>query len=411
VSGWFPPATVVLAVLCLLACVPWEARARWRVIRNASVAATLVTAGAVVTVHAFGWLSWPVPWTFDLWVGTVVLALALGVAVWRYVRWRRLVPVLAVGATALMAATLINANYGYFPSTTALFDPPASRTTVAALSIQRSEHHALASGEVVPVDIPPVHSHFHARTAYVWVPPAYTADPTLSLPVLELLAGTPGTTLDWLRAGRAATTADAYAKEHHGVAPLLVMPDDNGALTSDTECVNGPAGQAETYLTEDVPDYLREVFHAATGPRSLAVAGLSEGGTCAVMLALRHGAEYSAFGDYSGLTAPTSANVVAPVLTTRTLFGGSTVQYDQHDPVLLLSHAHDPRLAGWFESGGADLKSVQAQQTLSAFARRAGIDTVAVTVPGQGHDFGLWARAFQQSLPFLAHSLALDLAA
>ncbi len=415
VSGWFPPATVAVAVSSLVACVPWERRVRWRVLGVALCAASTATTALVVTVHVLGWSPWPLPWTFDVMAGAVLLAAALGVAGWRFLRWRRVMPAVALVTSTVMAATLVNATYQYFPTWDSLVGPPPGQTSVASVQVDRQRHRALLTGAVVPVHIPAPRSHFAARTAYVWVPPAYTADPSVSLPVVELLAGSPGTPLDWIRSGGAEVTADAYAGLHRGVAPLLVMPDDNGSLTADTECVDGPAGAAETYLTVDVPAFMRAAFHAARGPRSLAVAGLSEGGTCAVMLALRHRSEYAAFGDYSGLAAPTSADVVAPVLTTRTLFGGSVVRYDEHDPPLLLRdmrrerRAHDP--AGWFEVGGADPGALTAQTVLTGLARSAGVDTVAVVVPGEGHSFALWRAAFRQSLPFFGRVLAPDLAA
>ena len=92
-----------------------------------------------------------------------------------------------------------------------------------------------------------------------------------------MLPGEPGSPADWTVAGNADTTADAFAAEHEGRAPIIVMPDPNGFLTEDTECVNSKFGNAETYLTVDVPAFARSEFGAATGADSLAIAGLSAG--------------------------------------------------------------------------------------------------------------------------------------
>ena len=43
-----------------------------------------------------------------------------------------------------------------------------------------------------------------------------------------LLHGTPGDPTDWTDGGLAPATADAWAAEHGGAAPVLVMPDING---------------------------------------------------------------------------------------------------------------------------------------------------------------------------------------
>jgi hypothetical protein len=94
-----------------------------------------------------------------------------------------------------------------------------------------------------------------------------------------LLHGSPGSPTDWTRAGEANLTADRYAAAHDGFAPILVMPDVNGAgWMRDSKCVNGPEGNAETYLTTDVRRAVVHSFDALAGGASWAVAGLSEGG-------------------------------------------------------------------------------------------------------------------------------------
>ena len=83
-------------------------------------------------------------------------------------------------------------------------------------------------------------------------------------------------------------TSTAFAERHHGEAPILVIPDNNGVKTPDTECSNSVFGNAETYLVTDVPNFMQANFNAAIGKHSMAVAGLSAGGTCASILALRN---------------------------------------------------------------------------------------------------------------------------
>src|SRR6185503_810454 len=125
--------------------------------------------------------------------------------------------------------------------------------------------------------------------------------PRPRLPVLELLHGTPGTPEDWTRAARADVTADRWASTHGGRAPILLLVDENGSFTADTECSNGIAGRAETYLTVDVPSWAVSALDAARSRRAWGVGGNSEGGYCALTLALRHPHLYSLFLDFSGL--------------------------------------------------------------------------------------------------------------
>jgi S-formylglutathione hydrolase FrmB len=81
----------------------------------------------------------------------------------------------------------------------------------------------------------------------------------------------------------------AFAEQHHGIAPILVMPDINGSLGADSECVNSTKfGNVATYLAKTVPAFMQNEFNASTAPGSVAVAGLSEGGMCATTLALNN---------------------------------------------------------------------------------------------------------------------------
>ena len=158
------------------------------------------------------------------------------------------------------------------------------------------------------INIPGTISKFQAQPAYVYLPPIWFKNPEPQLPLIELIAGVPGQPSDWTRAGYADTTSSAFAEQHHGVAPILVIPDNNGDKTSDTECSNSVFGNAETYLVHDVPNFMQANFNAAIGKHSMAVAGLSDGGTCATMLALRNPKTFSTFASYSGYASPTYVN-------------------------------------------------------------------------------------------------------
>jgi S-formylglutathione hydrolase FrmB len=258
------------------------------------------------------------------------------------------------------------------------------------------------SGVVVSMDIPARYSHFPARPAQVYVPPAWFAHPRPKLPVVVLLHGTPGGPEDWLDGGRATVTADAWAHDHGGVAPILVMPDINGTADGDTECVDSARGRAETYLSTDVPAFIRSRLVTRDVGHDWAVAGMSEGGSCAAMLALRHPAVYSTFGDYGGLAGPRTGTTNDPAGTVDTLFAGSRDAFDQHEPARLLAGGHFPGLGGWFESGSDDGDPLAAAKQLEPLSTAAGIDTHLVVVPRAGHSPDVWQTAFADSLPWLA---------
>jgi S-formylglutathione hydrolase FrmB len=368
---------------------------------------------AALLVDGLALIPFQFPNSYYLWVGLVVLALAVGIIGWRRFRnWRRVVSVLSVLLTTAMALTLINKQYDYYPTLGSVLGVNAqhegSQDELDRLRAQAAKTGVMPDhGFTLQVPIRGKVSGFTARDAYVWVPPVWIADPNIKLPVIELLAGVPGDPADWTRAGLADQTARAFANAHHGLAPILVMPDANGSALADTECVNSPRGQAETYLSVDVPAFVRSHYHAQTTPGSFAIAGLSAGATCSVMLALRHPDLYSTFGDYSGLTSPTVGNIVQPEATTRVLFGGSVAAYDAHDPLSILAAGSFPGIGGWFEVGTADSGPLAAQRELLPLAQHAGIATCSTEVPGGGHSFAVWSRSFADSLPWMSSRLKL----
>lgn len=298
----------------------------------------------------------------------------------------------------------LNAHFDYFRTLGDVIGlPPSDEVALAALLARTDRPDR---GVVTTTEIRGSESGFTARPATVWVPPAWFARPRPALPVVMLLHGTPGTPQDWLDGGQAGATADAYAAAHGGTAPILVMPDVNGTIDADSECVDGPAGRVETYLTVDVPRFVQDVFHAAAPGRAWAVAGLSEGGSCSLMLALRHPDLVATFGDYGGLAGPRAGDTNADTASAVSgLFGGSQEAFLAHEPAALLATRRFPELGGWFEVGDADPEPLAATGALVPAARRAGIATCEVVVPGGGHTFAVFSRAFSDSLPWIAGRL------
>lgn len=322
-------------------------------------------------------------------------------------RWRRVLPVLAaVLLLAVNAGAWTNVHYDYFRTLGFVFgEEPDDEVALAGLLSRTTvpDHGVLA-----PITIPATRSGFAARPALVWVPPAWFARPRPALPVVVLMHGTPGSPQDWADGGMADDTADAFADAHGGRAPILIMPDINGTIDADTECVDGPAGRVETYLTVDLPEYVRTTFRTAEPGRAWAVAGLSEGGSCATVIALRHPRMFSAFGDYAGLAGPRVGDTNDDTASTISgLFGGSARAFAAHEPADLLATRSYPGTGGWFEVGAQDAQPLAATQMLVPLARRAGIATCEVIVPGGGHTFDVFSRAFSDSLPWLAERTGL----
>ncbi len=336
---------------------------------------------------------------------TSVAALRLG----RHVRARTIVWLVAALLAVAAVASAVNGYFAYFPTVNALFGRAARdqrsagavSRVVATRAAAPSAPPLPARGVVEQVDIPATVSGFHPRPAEVYLPPAWFARRRPQLPVVEMLHGTPGAPQDWTRAAGADVTADAWAAAHGGYAPILVFPDINGSFFGDTECVDGAAGRAETYLTVDVPAWVEAHLGALSSRSGWAVVGLSEGGYCALDLALRHQDRYAALGDLSGLDHPTYSGGVLR------LFRGSTADVIAHTPAVLLRRGR-PRLPlwAWFSVGSDDGSTTRQVQQAAELASRAGLDAHLDLLPGGHHTWRVWRDGFAHLLPALADKLA-----
>jgi S-formylglutathione hydrolase FrmB len=411
VTGWVPVALFWATVaVCAIAVV-----LRRDVLREFAIGVPVGIVFAVllfVTLNVTQMIPIGAPPSLNVWLCVACLVAGLVVAGWRRAHWpRRVAGLVAVLLAVVSAGSAVNQTFAYYPTFDRLFGKSANhfldnaqlnamRTQVAKTG-QLPDH-----GATLAVPIPGKNLKFTPRPAYVWVPPAWFARNRPQLPVIELLHGTPGDPSNWTKSANADGIALAFAEQHHGMAPILVMPDVNGSFGADTECVNsGTYGAVETYLTQTVPQFMQKNFNAKTDPGSIAIAGLSEGGLCATTLALNNPKVYAALGNYSGNASPTYQSDNQGQ-TIQALFGGSQASYNAHNPPYILTHQRFTGLAGWFEAGAQDSEAMQGAHTLQPLASSAGIDTCIATPSGR-HSFDFWGQAFQDSLPWLSWKLKL----
>jgi enterochelin esterase-like enzyme len=411
VSGWFPVFLFwVTVAVCLIAVV-----LRRDVLKEFAIG---IPIGIVLAVLLFLGLNLMqaiptgAPRSMYVWLGVACLVAGLVAAGWHRAHWpRRVAGLVAVVLAVVSAGSAANQTFAYYPTFDRLLGQNANHfLDNAQLTAMRRD--AARSGKLpdhgatLEVPIPGKNLRSTPRPAYVWVPPAWFGRTQPKLPVIVLMHGTPGQPSDWTRASFADATSLAFAEQHNGVAPILVMPDINGSLTGDSECVDSALyGQVETYLTQTVPAYMRKNFNAATTPGSIAAAGLSEGGMCATMMALNHPKEFPVFANYSGDEGP-QYQTFSTQQTISDLFGGSTAAFNAHNPPYLLTHQKYPGMAGWFAAGAQDNHALQAARALQPLAASAGIATCIATPPGK-HSFDFWTQAYQDSLPWLSWKLKL----
>lgn len=432
--GWLPLTIQALTVAILIAAIGWRTR-RWRLLWLP--VAALAGIGAAVAAHWFiatrGLADDPAPNVLWIWIGLTGVAVVVLVAGWRNARWwRRSAAVAGVPMALLCAGLALNLWVGYFPTVqTALNQltagPLPDQTDQATVTAMQTKHQIPAKGVVVPVSISSAASGFKHRGEFVYLPPAWFAtDPAPHLPTLMMLGGEFNTPGDWLRAGDAIDTADAFAAANHGNAPVMVFVDTGGAFNNDTECVNGSRGNSADHLTKDVVPFMEQTYRVSADRANWGLVGWSMGGTCAVDLATMHPELFSTFEDIAGDIAPNSGTKQQ---TIDRLFGGNSAAYASFDPTTVITkHGRYNRLSGWFDVNGAGpttgptvVNAINANATglggqdaaghfgnqtaaansLCALGAANGIACEVVIQPGK-HDWPFADRAFAAALPWLA---------
>ena len=380
----------------------------------------VLAAGAALFVSAIAWylrasdtITDSYPPSFLFWAATAIVTV-IGVAVgWRRAGpGQRLAGLVAAPLCVVATVVLINTHYGYWPTLGDFLGHPVPGQ-ISEATLRQELAHGIAQdpvggrgstaaaidpvpvGQFAVIDFPSTVSHFHHRKGAVYLPPAFFTSARHDLPVLVMLAGTPGEPWTLARAGGALAAANKFAAAHDGLAPVMLFPDANGSITGDTECVNGPRGDAETYLTVDVVHFATHVLHLTSDPRRWGIVGFSEGGTCALDLTLRHRSEFRSFVDLAGDAQP---NLLHD--TVQDLYGGSQLAARHHLPEWLLTHRRYPDVRGWFASGRLDPSHVRVSLTQVHLARAAGMRAWSFVGPA-GHDFKFATYSIRLLLPQL----------
>ena len=350
----------------------------------------------------------------------VVLAFAggsLAVAnLWKTRWWRKVIAIVSIPVFLASAAVGINVDFSAYRNLNDVFeispfsalpakfqassagkmDPMLAKTWQAPSGLR-------AHGEVGLVRITATQSHFTARAAVVYLPPAALVAQPPVLPVLVVFTGQPGAPSDMFTSGHLAATMDAYAAKHGGLAPIVVVPDQLGLPSQNPMCVDSPLGNVETYITVDVPNWIRSHLHVSDSARYWAVAGYSEGGTCAIQFGAGHPEVFRSIVDILGELQPTMGSD-----TVSKAFGGSQGSYDAVKPLTVLARkAPYPDSVAFFGAGRTDARYDEHAHTMRAAAQKAGMTTHLIISPNSGHDWNTVRYVFPRILPDLMKRLGL----
>jgi len=431
-SGWLPVAVDVAAIGLLVALL------FALVLRRPRTRPLLIVALAVALGAAIGLLlCWLLSDQLDLfdvslspisraWVAAAFGGAGMAIAtLFRPGRWHRIVAGVAIPVVLLAGAIGVNADFGQYTTVGSLAGgAAATRLPAAALALQKPGAPGLTAtpkknasvelwrkpargglpkhGIVGTVRIPGTASGFAARDAYVYLPPAALVPHPVALPVLMLLSGQPGSPANVILGGKVPEIMNAFAASHHGLAPIVVVPDQLGAPQLNPMCLDSPLGNVKTYLTVDVVDWIRAHLTVQTAASAWAIGGYSEGGTCSIQFGSADPQQFGNILDVSGQLAPKNGSLAQ---TIRLGFGGNAAAYQAALPGnVLAANAPYRDTTAVFVTGQLDAKYSAISVTMSAAASAAGMHTTRSVSPGTAHDWHTvqWALVHAAG-PIYAH--------
>ncbi|WP_211881859.1 alpha/beta hydrolase [Pseudarthrobacter albicanus] len=393
-------------------------RRSWIITATAGVAGGALTGAAAlficeVVLNVFG-----LPLDADTRTWVIAAFAGVGLAVvnlWRSRWWRKAAAVVACLVFIVTAALGINAGYGLNPTLGAMLGMnqtqhlalpklnPAQQTQGGAALWQSWKPPAgiPAAGRSGTVTIPADASGFHARDAYLYLPPAALVDNPPALPIIVMMMGQPGGPE---QSKSAVQQLDALAQRNNGLAPIVLTIDQLGDPYRNPVCVDSAKGKVYTYVTTDVVNYVRRNLNVAAGRTQWAIAGYSNGGECALSFAAKRPELFGSLLDISGELDPLVGTVDN---TVKTVFGGNNAAFTAEKPATILkAHKYSDDLA-IFTSGALDSKYGPQGATAEADAKVAGMTTRRFVGGGVGHrgdavDFGL-----KSGLPLLYQRFGL----
>lgn len=393
---------------------------RWRRPRWLLVAVIATATGAALGVG----LTWLLSDQLDLfgvdltpvsrtWIASGFAGIGAALAsLWR-ATWRRMIAViLSIVLFVATTAMGINIDFGQYQTVRSALGlstytgsrlpeiarpDPNTQPTIADWTAPADLPKVGAIGEVI---IPATVSNFSARPGVVYLPPAALTSNPPKLPVLIMLSGQPGSPPAPLETAKLQQSLDAYAAEHQGLAPIVVSPDHLGDPSNNPMCVDSPLGNSASYLTVDVPAWIRSTLPVLDAPGDWGIGGLSQGGTCSIQLGAAYPELFGVILDASGEEFPTLGDKQT---TIDQGFGGDPAAYAAAYPAAIMA-AHTPYADTFavFGVGSNDNAFLPGVKKLYVDAKAAGMTATYIEAPGSAHDATTWAYVFEQGLGLIA---------
>ncbi|MFH6892418.1 alpha/beta hydrolase [Alloscardovia omnicolens] len=313
-----------------------------------------------------------------------------------YRGWRRTIAFCLIPAAIVLSALQVNAAYGQYstvrdvlgmPHFTEAHSFPRATTSVDDYlgKVKAGSIEVPKYGRIHSVAIPATESHFKARHATVYIPPAALTKDVPFLPVLMLLPGQPGNPSTFFTAGHMGEIADAYASKHHGLAPVIISPDQLGNRFHNTLCADTiKYGKAQTYLMKDVVNWMEKKLPVTTNHKQWGIGGFSQGGTCSVELGPAYPHLFHYVIDVAGEDGPHAGSAQNMI---ENYFGGNKAAYKRHLPKnTFSSHPYQGQRI-IFGAGQLDTLGQANCRNVSQYARQNGWSIQSVMSYGSAHDW------------------------
>ncbi len=328
------------------------------------------------------------------WFAAMLGALALAaVSFRRSPRWRKVLAIVSMPVFVIAGGLGINAEFGLNRSIGALIGVSTEQNVELKKSTDLDnnasqgplwEHWTppagmAGSGQQGKTAIPATASGFAARDAGIYRPPAALVPEPPQLPLVIMLMGQPGNP-DPSYIGE---VLDDYAKDHSGLAPIVIVADQIGPNQDDTLCVDSSKyGNVESYIMKDVVSFAKENLNILNDPKYWTIAGYSNGGQCAISLGAKYPEVFGNILDISGEEFPGAEN---PAANLAGIFHGDQAAYDAQKPVNIMAGKKYQDTTAIFTAGSLDAPYVQAAKTVYDAATQAGMATTYYEVPNAGH--------------------------
>ncbi|WP_063763693.1 alpha/beta hydrolase [Actinoplanes subtropicus] len=322
---------------------------------------------------------------------SVLAAVALSLFWSAMRRWLRGVVIVACLLT-VTATTLVwvNRQVDSYPTWASLFGSTADAGGVGTTS-QTKTVSATSAGKIVRYTVAGKASGITVPM-WAYLPPGYAESPNTRYPVIVALHGYPSSPVQWLKGFGVADVLNGEIAAGRMAPTVVLFPYQTPKPTIDTECanlLNGP--QAETFLTVDVPDFVRTHMAVRTDPAAWGLIGYSAGGYCAANLALRHPNQFAAGASLSGYSSP---GIVI----------GNGLEHTEYDDVWRLKHLPIPAVALYLSCAKTDKMAMRATQEL-AKAAHAPLSITLAYIAGGGHNAGTWHAMEAPAFDWLSNTL------